>query len=684
MNRIGHLLVASVIILLALFLRVHALAHLPPGLHYDEAFNATMAYRVMAGIERPIFFTEDMTEEPMAIYVTALMFALLGERVWTLRLVSALAGTLTVAALYALARAMFRSRWIAALAAFVLAILYWHINFSRLGMEPIFTPLMLTLAMAFLWRALHPPANERSAVSGQQSAISGQRSAVVGHSSSVIGRWLMVSAVFAGVFLAATLYTYKAALFVPLLFTAFIAIESLVDRKFFAQNARGLLLIVIVAILVFAPLGIYLATHPEQFFERPQSVAAFNVTTILDHALKVAGMFFVRGDENPRSNLPERPALDPFLALGFIAGVAVCLARWQQRAARLVLLWLGVMSAPSIVTDFAPHFGRNIAATPAIALVVAYGLAWLFNRRPKTEDQRLPTANRLLPTTSCLLRPATCLLLAGLAFSTFSTARDYFAIWGARTGAFDSFDVGYLTLAQKLHDRPETIYLTPVDAHHYTIQFGLARRAARSFDGRHALVLPPPNVAAMYGIVTREDPHTLARLQSLYANVRVLETIYDFTGAPYAMLVHIEGTPRLTPQKIVDARIGDAIELIGYDVTREGESIGLSVYWRAREVMREDYTVFVHLVGALNPQTQSSVWSQDDTQPARGSYPTSRWQRGEIIVDEYRLRVAGLPRGEYHIEIGIYNLHTGARLRVAASDAPMERDRVVFERITVP
>ncbi|MCX7840882.1 MAG: hypothetical protein N2559_15715, partial [Anaerolineae bacterium] len=153
---------------------------------------------------------------------------------------------------------------------------------------------------------------------------------------------------------------------------------------------------------------------------------------------------------------------------------------------------------------------------------------------------------------------------------------------------------------------------------------------------------------------------------------------------PYATLVRIEGTPRLAPQRRVHARIGDAIELIGYDLAREDERIVLNVYWRALEVMCEDYTVFVHLVGVLNPQTRSPLWSQDDTQPARGSYPTSRWQRGEIIVDEYRLRVAGLPRGEYHIEIGIYNLHTGARLRVEASDAPMESDRVVFERITVP
>ena len=217
----------AMILLLAAFLRVYRLDQLPPGLHYDEAFNATMAHRVLTGIERPIFFTEDMTEEPLAIYVTALSFALFGETPWAIRLVSALAGIVTIAALYALARAMFRARLTAALAAFTLAILYWHVNFSRLGMEPIFTPLMMTLAGAFLWRALQP----------------------IPQSSSLAGRGARGLGLFAlaGIFLAATLYTYKAAFFAPILFAAFIGLEILLDRKFGTQNGRGLIILVIVA-----------------------------------------------------------------------------------------------------------------------------------------------------------------------------------------------------------------------------------------------------------------------------------------------------------------------------------------------------------------------------------------------------------------------------------------------------
>ncbi len=635
------LFIVAAIILLAAFFRLYRLDQLPPGLHFDEAFNATMAQRVLSGVERPIYFTEDLTEEPMAIYITALAFGIFGASPWSIRLVSALAGIATVAALYFLARVLFQSRWTAALAAFVLAILYWHINFSRLGMEPIFVPLTMTLAFGFLWRAMFSPLQ----------------------GGGELG-WGVT-----GIFLAATQYTYKAALFVPVLFILFIGSEILIDRKFWTRHGRGLVICVIIAVLVFAPLGLYLATHPAQFFERPSTVtASTTASTIVDHVIKVAGMFLVQGDENPRSNLPSRPALDLFLAVGFIFGIAICIARIRKPESRFLLWWLGVMSLPSVLTDFAPHFGRNIGATPAIALIVAYGFSTLIGRVQNSKPVLLPTAR------------VACLLLTGLTFSTFSTFNDYFNVWSSRTGAFDSFDVGYLTLAQKLRDRPagESLYLSPVDAHHYTIQFGLAGRAASSFDGRHALVVPA--FAATYGIITRDDPQSITRLQSIFERGRVIETLNDWTGKPYASIYRVEGAPHIAPQKIVGARLGNEIELLGYDMARTSQSINLNVYWRSRAATREDYTVFVQLIGAAEPVAQI------DVQPGRGSYPTSRWRPGEIVLDNYRLTIPNqLPRGEYELIIGMYNLATGARVRVFdANGAPMENDRVTIERITLP
>jgi 4-amino-4-deoxy-L-arabinose transferase-like glycosyltransferase len=649
------------IMLLATFLRVYRLAQLPPGLHYDEAFKGVEARRVIAGTERPIFFQENLTEEPMRIYSTVLTFVLFGDSTWSLRLSSALAGILNVAALYLLARALFRSWRTAALAAFVLAILYWHINFSRLGMEPILTPLMLTLSFGFLWRALER--GEGREARGKAN----QPSRAMRHSP--------LDFALAGLFLAATQYTYKAALFVPPLVVAFLGIEILIDRTFWARHRRGLAIFAVVAVLFFAPLGLYFVAHPDQFIERPSTVtvASSGIGTLVDNVLKVAGMFFVRGDDNPRSNLPFRPALDPFLAVGFVAGLVAAVATIRKRESRFLLLWLVVMALPSVLTDFAPHFGRDIGLPPVVALLVAAGFALVVEQARRAHWS---------------LVTVYCLLFAGLAFSAYSSVNDYLNVWGARTGLFDSFDVGYLQLAQALRAQPanESVYLSPVDQGYYTIQYGLDGRAARSFDGRSVLVLPPPGKPAAYGIVTREDARSLPLLKRLYPDGRVVDTIYDYVAKPYASVFRVDDSPRTAPQNIVQARLGNVIGLIGYDMTRDAGAITLTVYWSSLAATNSDYTVFVHLLGAPNPATASPVWAQDDTRPGRGSYPTTRWQPGEIVIDQYHLTIPpAIPRGDYQIEIGMYTLETGARVRMTdANGAPMENNRVLLERIPLP
>jgi hypothetical protein len=311
-------------------------------------------------------------------------------------------------------------------------------------------------------------------------------------------------------------------------------------------------------------------------------------------------------------------------------------------------------------------------------LIVALGFATLIDQARRADWARW----RLIA--------VYCLLATGLAFSTYSSVNDYFNVWGTRTGLFDSFDAGYLTLAEKLSGRPanESVYLSPVDQNYYTIQYGLAGRAARSFDGRRVLVLPPAGASATYGIVTREDVRSLGRLKQIFPNGSVVETIYDLVAKPYATMYRVEGAPKISPQKTVNAHLGSAVELIGYDVVRDASrgAITLTVYWGSLAETRDDYTVFVHLLGPMNPATQSPVWAQDDTRPGRGSFPTPSWQAGEVIIDEYHLAIpADIAPGDFQIELGMYTFETGARVRmVDANGAPMENDRVLFERISLP
>jgi hypothetical protein len=104
-------------------------------------------------------------------------------------------------------------------------------------------------------------------------------------------------------------------------------------------------------------------------------------------------------------------------------------------------------------------------------------------------------------------------------------------------------------------------------------------------------------------------------------------------------------------QHRVNAMFGDAIELVGYNLDRGTDWIGLTLIWRAVRSLEQDYTVFTHALDATGKQ----IGGQDN-QPQLGAYPTSWWIRGEYISDTYTLPLAEA------IEIGLYDPETGARL----------------------
>jgi 4-amino-4-deoxy-L-arabinose transferase-like glycosyltransferase len=141
------------ITLLAGALRFYQLGVVPPGPQFDEAFNAIDAGQVLAG-NRPLFLPANGGREVLYTYYQAAIGALTGRLdLYTLRLASALAGTLTVAAVYMLVRTLFRrhSQTLAVLTALALAVNYWHIHFSHYGIRIILMPLILSGVFGCFW-----------------------------------------------------------------------------------------------------------------------------------------------------------------------------------------------------------------------------------------------------------------------------------------------------------------------------------------------------------------------------------------------------------------------------------------------------------------------------------------------------------------------------------------------------
>jgi hypothetical protein len=131
----------------------------------------------------------------------------------------------------------------------------------------------------------------------------------------------------------------------------------------------------------------------------------------------------------------------------------------------------------------------------------------------------------------------------------------------------------------------------------------------------------------------------------------------------------------------VEATLGGKVGLLGYNIEsgfRPGDNIHLTLFWQCLEEMDEEYTVFTHLVDA-----EGNVVAQKDNPPVDGFYPTSEWEPGEIVRDQYDLVISpdALP-GKYQLEVGMYLADTGERLSVFQGDQETG-NRVLLTEITV-
>ncbi|HLZ30992.1 MAG TPA: glycosyltransferase family 39 protein [Chloroflexota bacterium] len=111
----------------------------------------------------------------------------------------------------------------------------------------------------------------------------------------------------------------------------------------------------------------------------------------------------------------------------------------------------------------------------------------------------------------------------------------------------------------------------------------------------------------------------------------------------------------------IDTQLDNGIVLEAYRLAsrslKPGETLALTLVWRAERGPTADrWKVFTHLLDA-----SSKVVAQRDAEPADNLRPTTSWQPGERIDDNYGIVVpADLPAGSYTLEIGMYQGETRA------------------------
>lgn len=129
------------------------------------------------------------------------------------------------------------------------------------------------------------------------------------------------------------------------------------------------------------------------------------------------------------------------------------------------------------------------------------------------------------------------------------------------------------------------------------------------------------------------------------------------------------------------------MELFGFDTGRQplaaGDTLSLTLYYRALRNMDHRYTAFVHLLGPRDGSGSGPLRAQSDSEPCHGFFSTSSWVPGEIIMDQVEVSVPDdATGGRYVLVTGFYETGTGLRL-AASGPSVVEHDLVELAEVKI-
>lgn len=354
------------IFLLALFLRQYRFDELPFGTWYDEAANALQAIRMMEEPEYSIIYTDAINATIHYLGLIYLAFDFVDISTQSVRLISVVMGMGTVLAAFMVGRELF-GRPMGLTLAFLMAVSRWNINFSRIGMYNISTPLFELLTLGFFLRGLR--------------------------------RASMTEFALAGLSIGLGLYYYSAFQLFVLMFGIYLIILTLFSRGFFKQMWLGLAVMIMTSALVFTPLGLYAYENSEQYFSRTEQTSIFSdkspeeqIPALIENAKKHLLMFNYKGDPNGRHNLPGAPMLDPYIAAFMVVGLGLSLVRITSLRTLFLPMWLVASLLGGILSlSFeAPQSLRSIGTMPVVYILAILPLHMIWQAWQRTDGRLYP------------------------------------------------------------------------------------------------------------------------------------------------------------------------------------------------------------------------------------------------------------------------------------------------------
>ncbi len=409
------LILLAGIIALAVFFRFYQLNSLPPGLHPDEAANGLDIFRILENHDFRIIYNTNGPREALFFYLQAVFVFFMGNTILALRIAPALFGVASVIVIYLATKAWFNRRT-ALLAAFFMAVNPWVVTIQRDGFRASLVPLFLGL---FMWLGAKAYKTNKTI-------------------------YYILSAIALGL----GFYTYTAFIMVlPALLLGFIYMLIL-RRDYIKQNWKKLLLSFAVLGLVMAPLIVTTVKDPGGSTARAGGTSFLNkdlnngqpIQTFLSGTAKTLLQYNYLGDENSRHNTPGQPLLNIFVGIMFVLGIVMCLFNLSRPRYMMLLIVLGAMMLPSLLTaEGLPHALRSIGTAVPVFMLAGMGANYLLYIWYRTFP-----INKLARTTGLAV---ICTLLA---LTLVQSYRQYFIAWAQDSRTYEAYSEGSVAVAKYL------------------------------------------------------------------------------------------------------------------------------------------------------------------------------------------------------------------------------------------
>ena len=624
---------ATAVLLLAATMRLIALDQVPPGLAQDEVLNADVASYIRGGYHA-LFFREGYGHEPLYHYWSVPFQVLLGDNVLSIRLPAVFLGLFVVAGTLRWAKRDF-GQATALIAGVFLSISWWPIIFSRIGLRPILEPLLL---LGFAWFFPKRP-------------------------------WL------AGLFLGLSLYSYTGAR-VVFLWPVLLAVYWLWRGR--REDTRQVILLgrawpvpflaamtaLFAALLIYAPLAWTLRADPTlqervQQLDGPlQALAQGQVQPILGTTLATLGVFSFTGDPRWTYMLPGVPLFDVLTAVFFYAGLLLAIWRLARPPYAVLLSWLLVGLLPSALTPEAPSTVRMIGALPAVYVLPALPLGWLWARRNTLAggEQARPWLRYGVP----------LLLIVLLALNLSRTLQNGFLRWPAALETRLKYQTVLLDMAAYLQENParELViadgFYRPITADSLRRDLGSdpqARWVQTGAEVAGALVLPAQGTGQLLVPEFAAPDPVLLQVAGI-SDQPLFRSVEHPSFAVYKLPV------AAFPDGQALANFEGKVSLVGYEISPERGGAGLQMVtiWRVSGELPLDLAAFVH----WQEETGAMLSQHDGFDAAPATLHT-----GDIVLQRHVLPWPDpLPTSPAVLSIGLYERDNGRRLgRIDAASA---------------